>query len=58
MTRTLILFAALLGITVLIVWVVSGNTHVAGSSQNQARLIYSSFFCHGDASVIMRGAEV
>ena len=41
MTRVLILVAALLGVTVLVVWLLSGNNHVFGSSQNNASLIYS-----------------
>src|SRR5258708_11358005 len=41
MTRVLILVAALLGVTVLVVWMLSGNNHVFGSSQNNASLIYS-----------------
>ena len=41
MTRVLILVAALLGVTVLVVWLVSGNSHVFGSSQGHASLLYS-----------------
>ncbi len=41
MTRVLVLVAALLGVTVLVVWLLSGNNQVFGSSQNHASLIYS-----------------
>ena len=41
MTRALILVVALLGVTVLVVWLMSGNTHAFGSSESHASLIYS-----------------
>jgi aspartyl protease family protein len=41
MTRVLALVVALLGVTVLLVWLLSGNNQVFGSSQNNASLIYS-----------------
>jgi aspartyl protease family protein len=41
MTRVLILVAALLGVTVLVVWLASGNSHVFGSNESHALLIYS-----------------
>ena len=41
MTRVLVLVAALLGVTLLTVWLLSGNTHVFDSSQNHASLLYS-----------------
>jgi aspartyl protease family protein len=41
MTRVLILVAALLGVTVLVVWLASGNSHVFGSTESHASLIYS-----------------
>ncbi len=41
MTRVLVLVAALLGVTVLIVWLMSGNSQAFGSSQSHASLIYS-----------------
>ncbi|MBI1209841.1 MAG: TIGR02281 family clan AA aspartic protease [Alphaproteobacteria bacterium] len=41
MTRVLFLVAALLAVTVLIVWLVSGNGQVLGSSQSHASLVYS-----------------
>jgi len=41
MTRVLILAAALLGVTVLIIWLLGGNTQVWGSSQGHASLVYS-----------------
>jgi aspartyl protease family protein len=41
MTRTLVLLAALLGVTVLIVWLISGNGHAIGSTESNASLIYS-----------------
>jgi aspartyl protease family protein len=41
MTRVLVLVAALLGVTLLVVWLMSGNGHMLGSSQSHASLIYS-----------------
>jgi aspartyl protease family protein len=41
MTRVLILVAALLGVTVLVLWLASGNGHVFGTSQNNASLVYT-----------------
>ena len=41
MNRSLVLVAALLGVTVLIAWLMSGNGHAFGSTPSNGSLIYS-----------------
>jgi aspartyl protease family protein len=54
MTRVLVLVAALLGVTFLVLWLMSGNSQVLGSAQNHASLIYSIvLFATVLASVIL-----